>query len=297
MMRLRVGTVTAGLLVAAILAGAGVLALSVMPGRQTPASVENPVELSGFQEQVLDVESKALGRRLPSTVFLPPGYVESSQRYPVLYMLHGLGGNRDEWKGFGIFDVAAAMMTSGEVPPFMIVLPEGEDGYWFNHATDGKRWGDYMVKDVVGAVDAHYRTLASREFRGIGGLSMGADGALQLALNHPEVFGSVQAHGPVLRPYELIVADYGDREYFAANDPWTLFERKPQVARGLFISLDVGDQDIWLDRVLELHQRLIELGIPHEWNLWTGGHDWDYWRVHLTDDMHTFAATFPRPKK
>jgi len=100
------------------------------------------------------IASPALGQPMPITVFLPPGYETSSQRYPVLYMLHGLGGHRDEWEGYGMFDTANAMMRSGEIPPFIIVLPEGSDGYWFNHADNGARWGDYLAHDVVNAVDA-----------------------------------------------------------------------------------------------------------------------------------------------
>jgi enterochelin esterase-like enzyme len=248
----------------------------------------------GHLEDIVVVRSEALGRSLRATIYLPPGYAASTNHYPVLYMLHGLGGDRDEWKGYGIFDVAARMMSDGEVPPFIIVLPEGEDGYWFNHANSGPRWGDYLTKDVVEVVDTRYRTKPSREYRGIGGLSMGADGALQLALNNPDIFGSVQAHGPVLRPYELTLADYGDLAYFAANDPWTLVEAKADVARRLQIALDVGDQDLWLDRVVQFHARLIELAVPHTWDIWSGGHDWDYWQQHLADDLRLFAATLPR---
>jgi enterochelin esterase-like enzyme len=273
-------------------AGASLIALGAALGRHLARDEHEAVRPSDFRQEVLAVESASLGRVLLSTVFLPPGYDRSDERYPVLYMLHGLGGNRDEWKGYGIFEVAADMMASGEVPPFIVVLPEGEDGYWFNHARGGPRWGDYLSRDVVGAVDDRYRTLAAPQFRGIGGLSMGADGALQLALNYPQVFGSVQAHGPVLRPYELTLADYGDFEYFAAHDPWSLLERKADVARSLVISLDVGDSDLWLSRVTDLHQRLVDLAIPHDWHIWTGGHDWDYWQQHLPDDLRTFAAAF-----
>ncbi|HLF79115.1 MAG TPA: alpha/beta hydrolase-fold protein [Dehalococcoidia bacterium] len=243
-----------------------------------------------FVEQVIMVDSPALNRSLPATVYLPPGYEAGDQRYPVLYMLHGLGATRDEWQEYGMFEVAVEMMRSGEIPPFIIVLPEGEDGYWFNHAFNGPRWGDYLARDVVNAIDARYRTLSSRDFRAVGGLSMGADGALQIALNNPDVFGVVQAHGPVLRPFDIASPYYGDIEYFNANYPVTLVEQKPEVARSLKIQLDVGDVDLWLWSATAFHDQLTALEIPHEWYVWSGGHDYAYWIRNIPQNLRTMGS-------
>jgi enterochelin esterase-like enzyme len=237
----------------------------------------------------LSIDSAALGRSLPSIVFLPPGYEAGDERYPVLYMLHGLGGHADEWEEYGMFAKAAEMMRSGEIPPFIIVLPEGEDGYWFNHPNGGPRWGDYLAQDVVNAIDSRYRTLNSREFRAVGGLSMGADGALQIALNNPHIFGAVQAHGPVLRPYEIALTDYGDIDYFNANYPVALVEQKADVARSLTIDLDVGDVDLWLEVATAFHDQLVALDIPHSWAIWPGGHDYAYWIRNIPNNLRSMG--------
>ena len=137
-------------------------------------------------------------------VFLPPGYFDGARRYPVLYLLHGWGGwdtriHDSEWDLYKTFTIADNMMRAGQMPPLIIVVPEGGHNYWFNHAVDNERWGDYVAAEVVNYVDATFRTLPRRESRAIGGLSMGGLGAIQLALNHPAEFSVVGMRSPTLR--------------------------------------------------------------------------------------------------
>ncbi|TMC35023.1 MAG: hypothetical protein E6J24_04710, partial [Chloroflexi bacterium] len=93
---------------------------------------------------------------------------------------------------------------SGDIRPLIIVLPQGDKAYWVDHAlpTDQEAWGRYMAKDVVADVDARYRTVADLAHRAIGGVSMGAHGAVQLALNYPDTFSIVGAHSLVLRRFD-----------------------------------------------------------------------------------------------
>lgn len=117
--------------------------------------------------------SATLGRAMPYFVYLPVGYAESGTRYPVLYMLHGYGGSNTEWIGYGLPETADHMMNAGEIPPMIIVLPQGDQAYWVNHANGGERWGDYTARDVVQQIDATYRTIPDAPHRAVGGLSMG----------------------------------------------------------------------------------------------------------------------------
>src|SRR5207248_7850223 len=91
--------------------------------------------------------SDALARTMPYSVYLPPGYDGSTRRYPVLYMLHGMSGTNDEWRGYGIFDTADRMIRSHDLRPLIIVLPQGDKAYWVDHAlaTDKEAWGRYMA--------------------------------------------------------------------------------------------------------------------------------------------------------
>src|SRR5690348_12116804 len=124
--------------------------------------------------------SEALARTMPYSVYLPPDYETSTHRYPVLYMLHGMSGTNEEWQAYGIFDVADRMIRAHEPRPLIIVLPQGDQAYWVDHAlpTDQTAWGRYAAKDVVASVDARFRTLADAPHRAIGGVSMGAHGAI-----------------------------------------------------------------------------------------------------------------------
>ncbi len=143
--------------------------------------------------------SPALGRSMPYDIYLPPGYDTSGRRYAVLYMLHGGGGHRDEWLGYAIGDVADAEFRSGRLQPLIIVMLQGDTGYWTDNANGGPLWGQYVWRDLVAHLDVAYRTLLSPASRAIGGLSMGGWGALSLTFQHPDVFGVAGVHSASLR--------------------------------------------------------------------------------------------------
>jgi S-formylglutathione hydrolase FrmB len=89
-------------------------------------------------------------------------------------------------------------IVSKDVAPMILILPQGDKGYWVSWSDGGPRWGDYVASDLRQQVDSKYRTLPDAAHQGIGGLSMGGAGALQLAFNHPDIFGVVGAHSPSL---------------------------------------------------------------------------------------------------
>jgi len=235
--------------------------------------------------------SAILGRDMPYTVFLPPGY-EGGRRYPVLYMLHGIGGDHaSEWPGYGLLEEASALMARGDVRPFIIVLPEGEDGYWVDHV-DGPAWGSYVARDVVAEVDRTLRTVPESGARAIGGNSMGGHGALQLAMNFPGTFDVVGAHSPTLRPFESAPPYFGDEAQFAARDPASLVDARPQVARRLRIALDVGGDDTWRPGVEELHAHLVANGVAHTFEVLPGDHSDAYWSGNVERYLRMYAAAF-----
>lgn len=238
--------------------------------------------------------SAALGREMPLDVFLPPGYDSSDQRYPVLYMLHGMGGTNKEWEYYGLFEEADRLMRAGEMIPFIVVLPQGDYGYWVDQANGGPRWGEYVAREVVAEVDRRYRTLPDPSARAVGGLSMGADGALQLALNNPDVFSVVGAHSPVLKPYGDAPEFFGDVVYFEAHYPVTLVQFQTEVTKRLTISIDVGDVDIWLTNAVAFHEELNRLGVRHEWHVWPGEHNAEYWTAHVVDNLRFYGAALQR---
>jgi len=166
--------------------------------------------------------SQALGVTKRLFVYLPPSYGrEPERRYPVAYYLHGLSGSEGDWLSKGNIDGAADSLFAHGVPEAILVLPDGDDGWYTTWiAPSGYRacadtlhnespsrycvaqahYDDYIAHDIVEYVDGNYRTRRSRESRGIGGLSMGGYGAISLALRHPDIFGLAASHSGVVSP-------------------------------------------------------------------------------------------------
>jgi S-formylglutathione hydrolase FrmB len=246
-------------------------------------------DLAGAWREV-SFYSAALNRDMSYYVYLPPGYASEGRRYPVLYMLHGAGGSKDEWPAYGLVADVDRSIVSKDVNSMIVVLPQGDLGYWVNWADGGARWGDYVTRDLRRQVDATYRTLPDASHRAIGGLSMGGAGALQLAFNHPDIFGVVGAHSPSLHLDDgTFAAIYGTGSDFEQREPMDLASSAPDI-EALKIWIDVGEEDPWLERDEVLHDRLVERGIAHNWNVQAGGHDGDYWTQSLPAYLHFYDS-------
>jgi len=143
------------------------------------------------QEPVHTIEfySPAVDRTMKYNIVLPAEYDSSNERYPVLYLLHGLTQNYTVWGGLAAPDYA------GLFEDLIVVMLDGGNSWYVNFAESegGQRnnWADHIVQDVVGHVDGHYRTIARREGRAIAGLSMGGYGSFTLGLRNPEMFISM----------------------------------------------------------------------------------------------------------
>lgn len=143
---------------------------------------------------------------LVTAVYLPPGYADQvDRRYPVLYLLHGIEGTYEDWTkpgygGFRIQDAMDSLIAFGRIRAMIVVVPTGKGrrytgSFYVNSPTQGN-WEDCVTRDLVGAIDAKYRTLADPSSRGIAGHSMGGFGAIHLGMRHPDVFGAVYAMSP-----------------------------------------------------------------------------------------------------
>lgn len=223
--------------------------------------------------------SRSLGRTMRYWIYLPPNYRATTQRYPVLYMLHGLGGSEDQWKDMGFFEQADAMIRARQIAPLIIVMPQGDNGYWMNQADGGPRWSDYVTLDVIPHIDQTYRTFPDARHRAIGGLSMGGHGAIQIALNRPGLFSVVGGHSPVFRSATEAFPFFGFGEQYALHDPVSIVQRGSAVPFALW--LDMGAEDSWLPRTALLHELLLERGVAHVWRVSEGGHDDRYWQPRI----------------
>ena len=247
------------------------------------------------------VSSKLLNRKVQFCALLPPSYDSSkTRRYPVLYFLHGLGQNEQAMIDSGGWNLTQDMWEQTQLGEFLIVAPDGDRSFFIN-SRDGKRpYEDFFVGEFIPFVESHYRVREGKRSRGIAGISMGGYGALHLALRHPDLFGSASANSAALIenvPKANVGASgqavlsqalgnaFGnpfDRAFWDRNSPFTLVRESPP-PEDLRIYFDCGtEDDFGFNRGAQaFHDLLLARHVPHEFHLYPGGHDLDYFADHL----------------
>jgi endo-1,4-beta-xylanase len=231
--------------------------------------------------------SKVLGADVSYLVYLPPGYEKETKQYPVIYWLHGLGGNQRAGASMFVPYVDAAI-RQGTLRPAIVVSVNGMVTSFYCDWADGSRpIESVIVKDLIPHIDQTYRTLARREGRVIQGYSMGGFGAGHLGFKYPEVFGTVCVDAGALLPETAVNGPNlapifkGDKERFRAEHPTQLVEKNADKIRGrMNIRIGVGQDDNLLPRNKELHELLEKLQIDHQYEVVPGvGHNGrDYYK-------------------
>jgi S-formylglutathione hydrolase FrmB len=251
--------------------------------RQTPANARN---------QTIQLESKLIGKTLPYNIILPRDYnTARTSRYPVIYLLHGLGGHYNDWLvRTNIADYAAWYRL-------IVVMPEGDNSWYIDNTnvpTD--KYESYILQELIPDVQERYRTIEARYGRAIAGLSMGGYGAFKFGLKYPDRFafvGSVSGAFAATNytenetgkgtPWENLLRVFGPvgSETRQKND---LFELLKQITPGQVTSLpyfyfDCGTEDAprIFDANHELDERMLQKKIPHEYRELPGNHSWEYW--------------------
>lgn len=243
--------------------------------------------------------SQILQREVRYCAILPPSYDSAkSRRYPVLYFLHGLGGNEQFLVSSGGWNIIEDLWQQHKIGEFLIVTPDADTSFYINSRDSHVRYEDFFVREFIPFIDRTYRASPARHSRGIAGISMGGYGALHLAFRHPELFVSVSANSAALldkfpdvkfaNPQQSIflrvLRAFGtppDPAFWHRNDPLVL-ARTANLA-GLRIYFDCGAQDDYgferdasvLDKILSARK------IPHEFHLYPGGHNWQYFASRL----------------
>ena len=191
------------------------------------------------------------GRR--TFVYLPPAYFDGSQptrRFPVLYLIHGSPGTSVDWLRGGYVDrTMDELLRRGAVDPFIVVLPDVNGGYFRDVECEdvphGPKAQTYLVTDVVGFIDSHYRTVADRAGRAIGGLSTGGYCGLNLTFRHQDVFSAVVSHSGYGKPdRNLYTGDLfgSDKALEEANTPDYYLPTTP-LRLPIGVYLDAGQAD------------------------------------------------------
>jgi enterochelin esterase-like enzyme len=206
----------------------------------------------------------SLGQEIGFNVWVPPGYAASRDRYPVIYFLHGMGGNENSDAG-GFSGLVRQAIEQQKMPPAICVFPNGGTSGYRDQA-DGKVMIEtFILKELIPYVDAHWRTRATREGRVLAGFSMGGGGAVRLAVKYPDTFSAAASWAAAI----------ASRRPGAANDSnTTLRENAERIRDRVRLLLIVGDQDLTYAGHAPFVAQLKELKIPHEYEVLPGvAHD------------------------
>jgi len=242
-----------------------------IPATAIPAATELPVcnDLHGTVSRSY-ITSKELPGRLYYTLYLPPCY-EAGGPYPTLYLLHGKSYQDDQWIRLGLPEIMDAGITSGELPPFIVIMPY--DKGWDD--PDEGRLDVAIARSLIPWIDKNYNTQKLPGYRALGGLSRGAAWAFHLAVQFPGTFGVVGLHSPAFFRSDKREMDAMLDSMASKNDTR--------------IILDIGDQDPELNYSSRFEASLTARGISHTWVVSGGTHTEAYWREHLAGYLQAYS--------
>ncbi len=247
------------------------------------------------------VPSASLKRDFSFLAYVPDGYsINQQQRYPVLYLLHGAGGDENDWVTYGhVKETADALIKSGKIPPTLIVMPSCPTCWWVDGRQDKAETAFWS--ELVPAIDQRYRTIARREGRLLAGVSAGGFGAVRYGLKYADRVGAVAALSPAVYaqtppansaarrqpPFTRADGRFDAAAWTAMNYP-VLLDAYFAQAKRVPVYLVAGDDDklgIAFEAAL-LHKRLTELQPEHvELRVLDGEHSWKLWSSALPEAM------------
>ncbi|MDZ7630003.1 MAG: alpha/beta hydrolase-fold protein [Gemmatimonadaceae bacterium] len=324
------------------------LLLTVTAARSGDAQLPHgTVEHRRFRAPSLGVQKNML-------VYLPPSYVATAgaaRRYPVALYLHGRWGDETDWVTLGRLPQVMDSLVASGMPEMIVVMPDGDDGWWMTWALPQRRdacrrephrdeapdeycvptprYDEYVVHDVVSYVDSAYRTIAQRDARAIGGLSMGGYGAISLAMRYPEMFVAAASHSGVLVPglmpdsssiptvgritwragrsrSELREATHArwagmypmfgfDSSTWRRRDPLTLLAALRAAGRPVpALYADVGRRDELVQQNRTFVEQSRRLDVAIEYAEWDGDHSWATYQRNLGHGLRFLSRHLTR---
>ncbi len=236
------------------------------------------------------VPSAALGVSLPVHIYLPPCYDGERNSYPVIYLFRGTDGYGN-WVKNGLPEVADLQIGLGLLPPFVAVMPATDEasanGGKFRYSSQGKAsWEGFVVNELLPAIESKYSVWQTPAGRAIGGISRGAYWSIEIAFQHPDLFGIVGGHSPAITSDLLIGTPAGFSMLSLA--------RSSDAIKTLRIHLDAGNRDWAQNGVRKLSADLSAAGIAYTTSTGEGIHADAYWKSRMTDYLAFYTATWPR---
>lgn len=236
--------------------------------------------------EAVEYDSRTVGIKRKMMVYTPPGYSQN-QKYPVLYLLHGIGGTELGWSRTGKAEIILDnLYADKKAVPMIVVMPNGRASAEPAPANpfEGNPFETYaafendLLKDVIPYIESHYSVQADREHRALAGLSMGGGQSLNFGLRNLNMFAWVGgfSSAPNTQPARTLIP-----EPSAAKDKLRL----------LWVSC--GDKDGLMSISKPFHEYLTQMDIPHIWHVDSGGHTWPVWK----NDLYLIANLLFKDKK
>jgi len=261
----------------------------VVPAQYRPSDVGAPYVESPPESVPCGGEGYYFRSRFPSEVggnwreyhaYLPPCYGHDGRVYPVVYLIHGSIQTDSHWLDLGLAHVIDEDIASGEYPPFIAIMPfNGELG---NMSSGGDRSVEGIIVDnLMPFVERYYCTWNEKQGRSIGGISRGGYWALEIAFRQAELFNGVAGHSSHLR-FETDSERYNPLSTYATAD-----------LSDMRIWLDRGEKDFLRAGQEQLHERLSDQRIRHEYHINPGGHSDAYWAAHLEEYIEWHVEEWP----
>jgi enterochelin esterase-like enzyme len=233
--------------------------------------------------ETITYNSKSIGVDRKAVVYTPPNY-DKSQKYPVMYLMHGIGGNETNWtRGGGLANtILDNLIADKKAVPMIIVMPNGRataNPPSGNAMSDFNFYADFekdLLGDLMPYIEGHYSTQPDRDHRAITGLSMGGGQGLNFGINNTDKFAFVGgfSSAPNLAPANQNLAKLQAAKF------------KPTV-----LWIGCGDQDNLITGSWNLHQALAEAKVDHVWYVDSGVHEWKVW----TNNLYLFAQMCFKP--
>lgn len=233
--------------------------------------------------------SPALGLTRRISIYTPPGYETSRENYPVLYLLHGMGGDEEAWLALGrAAQIMDNLIASGKAQPMIVVMPNGnaiqeaapgESSLGFYKPTfklpktmDGTF--ETAFPDIVNFVDANYRTVKSKSGRAIAGLSMGGFHSLHISAQYPDLFNYIGLFSAAILPDKNVTSPV----YSDMNKKLKIqFDKKPAL-----YWIGIGKSDFLYQANVDYRKMLDSSKFPYTYFETDGGHIWRNWRIYLS---------------
>lgn len=256
------------------------------------------VSLSTFASKVdtVLVKSPLMSKEVEVVIIIPDAaLVNTNKAFPVIYLLHGYGGNAYTWRG-----LKPDLDKIADEKGIIFVCPDGKNSwYWDSPKNPSYRYESFISTELVEYMDASYNTLADRRGRAITGLSMGGHGALWIAFRHKDIFGAAgsTSGGVDIRPFPTNWEMSNQLGEFAQNkklwDQHTVINQLDKIQNGdLALIIDCGLGDFFLAVNQGLHSRLVARDIDHDFILRPGEHNETYWKNSIDYQILFFSKFF-----